>query len=175
MPPPSRNPAIFKKSSDKQQMSARTSSTPSSPKAPRKAIGEGPCADEEREAKKARVDGGQNIYTTFEKLLAAEGVQAAREDLKKRFDKDFGVKTLAGEYQDEKVTCWEKYDEWVREYGDNDELEKCLEHTYEMVTLLRDQDELIRVLCERLKKKDDSIAGVIEVLGCLPAPATFES
>ena len=136
-------------------MSARTSPTPSSPKAPRKAIGEGACADEERKRKKARVEGGQTIYTTFKKLLAAEGVQAAREDLQKRFDQDFGVKTLAEEYRDEDCASWEDYDEWIREYGDNDEYEKCLEHTDEMVTLLRDQNEMIRVLCEQLKKKDD--------------------
>ena len=160
---------------DKQQMSARTSSTPSSPKAPRKAIGEGACADEERERKKARVDRGQTIYETFEKLLAAEGVQAAREDVKKRFDEDFGVKTLADQYEGEDTASWEEYDVWIREYGDEDEYEKCLEHTDEMVTLLRDQNELIRVLFEQLKKKDDSIAGVIEVLGCLPVPATFEN
>jgi hypothetical protein len=139
-------------------MSARTSPTPSSPKAPRKAIGEGACADEERERKKARVEGGQTIYETFKKLLAAEGVQAAREDVQKRFDQDFGVKTLAKHYQDEDCASWEDYDEWIREYGDDDEYEKCLEHTDEMVTLLRDQNELIRVLCEQLKKKDDSIA-----------------
>jgi hypothetical protein len=157
-------------------MSARTSPTPSSPKAPRKAIGEGPSADEERERKKARVDTGESAYAfiqarRFKKLLDRRGTEAAREDLEERFDKDFGTKTVAEKYRDEDTEYWENFSGWVREYGDNDEYEKCLEHVDEMVLLLRDQNELIRVLCEQLKKKDDSIAGVIEVLGCLPVPA----
>jgi hypothetical protein len=161
-------------------MSARTSPTPSSPKAPRKAIGEGPSADKERERKKARVDRGESFYAfiiarQFKKLLDGEGAQAAREDLEKRFDKNFGIKTVAQKYRDEGIEYWENYSEWVRESGDDDEYERLQGYTDEMVLLLRDQNELIRVLCEQLKKKEDSIAGVIEVLGCLPVPATFEN
>ena len=83
--------------------------------------------------------------------------EAARGDQEKRFNKNFGVSTLEKQYKGTDTWEWDEYDEWLRVEGKLEDFwgeGGCLDHVDEMVKLLRDQDELLRVLCAQLKKNN---------------------
>ena len=124
---------------------------PSSPTSFPKAV-EG----EEPVAKKARGE-EETSYKTFDEWIRKEGFDAVYKNIEERFDKGFGVKEFARLHnkKESKIASWEEFDEKAREKSDHHQ-DKLLNVIHPMVILIRDQNDFIEKLREKIRELEES-------------------
>ena len=139
-------------------MSATASATltsspedPSSPKSPSQAM-----ESKEPVAKKARVE-EETSYKTFDEWFEKEGSDAVYENIKERFNYDYGVEEFAKLHNKKgsKITSWEDFDEEASKKSDaeKDMYRNIMNH---MVIMIRDLNAYVEKLRERNSELEES-------------------
>ena len=111
---------------------------------------------EEPVAKKARGE-EETSYKTFDEWIRKEGFDAVYKNIEERFDKGFGVKEFANLVTNEKnkITCWEEFEDKAREKNDYDQ-DDLLNFMHDMVMIIRDQNDFIEKLREKIRELEES-------------------